>query len=110
MSGHISSTAAVILAILGICWTVGFIYFISRMHDLSRGMKYRLIVRRACLILLLASGIIGIAASRGTVWERGASGSMLFFAFAYVAFPFYTLVKLLANGIRGKMARGSQPQ
>lgn len=110
MSVHINSTATVILAILGVCSGGSFIYFISRARDLPRGMTYRLIARRVCLIFLLVFAVVGITTPSGSLWQRGTFDAMLFFVFAYLAFPVYAVATLLMNGIRRKMAGGPQPQ
>lgn len=110
MNTNGNSIALITAAFFGICSGIGFIHFISKKHNVPRAMKYRLVGRRVCLILLLVFAAVGITTPSGSIWERGTFDAMLFFAFAYIAFPFYTLAKLLANGIRAKMARGSQPQ
>ena len=103
MNANTNSTILIIVSILGILSAASVIRFLSKTRDVPVGMKRRLILRRVSLILLLASGTVAFVATRGSLWERGASNSMLFFAFVYLAFPFYSLARLLANGIRGRM-------
>jgi hypothetical protein len=111
MSANSNSTIVIILGVLGILSAASVIRFVSKATNVPVGMKSRLILRRVSFILLLTSGIIGLALPRGTILERAADASMLFFAFVYAAFPLYSLAGLLVNSIRGKTgAHTPEPQ